>query len=74
MVAAEQGPLQIPAISFDLGDEWEDWEDFDDQKLLQASESQSERRIQQRDESNMSGGEKRSYHLLEIHLFIVRTT
>lgn len=30
---------QIPAVTFDLGREWDDWGDFDDQNLIQASET-----------------------------------
>ncbi|KAM9845417.1 putative ATP-dependent DNA helicase HFM1 [Aulostomus maculatus] len=30
---------QIPAVSFDLGNEWDDWSDFDDQNLVHASET-----------------------------------
>ncbi|XP_062285176.1 probable ATP-dependent DNA helicase HFM1 [Scomber scombrus] len=30
---------QIPTVSFDLGDEWDDWGDFDDQNLVHASET-----------------------------------
>lgn len=30
---------QAPAVTFDLGSEWDDWGDFDDQNLIQASET-----------------------------------
>lgn len=29
---------QIPAVTFDLGDEWDTWGDFDDENLVHASE------------------------------------
>uniref|UniRef100_A0A1A7WFU7 HFM1, ATP-dependent DNA helicase homolog n=1 Tax=Iconisemion striatum TaxID=60296 RepID=A0A1A7WFU7_9TELE len=29
--------LQIPAVTFDLGNEWDDWEDFDEENLLHAA-------------------------------------
>lgn len=32
-------PLQIPTVSFDLGNEWDEWSDFDDDKLVHASET-----------------------------------
>ncbi|KAM3604074.1 uncharacterized protein V6R79_006054 [Siganus canaliculatus] len=32
---------QIPTVSFDLGNEWDDWSDFDDENLLRASEPSS---------------------------------
>uniref|UniRef100_A0A3Q0SYV1 Probable ATP-dependent DNA helicase HFM1 n=1 Tax=Amphilophus citrinellus TaxID=61819 RepID=A0A3Q0SYV1_AMPCI len=31
--------LQIPTVSFDLGNEWDDWGDFDDENLVHASET-----------------------------------
>ncbi|PWA13974.1 hypothetical protein CCH79_00017037, partial [Gambusia affinis] len=31
--------LQIPTVTFDLGNEWDDWRDFDDENLLNASET-----------------------------------
>ncbi|XP_023270563.1 probable ATP-dependent DNA helicase HFM1 [Seriola lalandi dorsalis] len=31
--------LQIPAITFDLGNEWDNWGDFDDENLVHASET-----------------------------------
>ncbi|XP_008431580.1 probable ATP-dependent DNA helicase HFM1 isoform X2 [Poecilia reticulata] len=31
--------LQIPSVTFDLGNEWDDWRDFDDENLLNASET-----------------------------------
>ncbi|XP_028283310.1 probable ATP-dependent DNA helicase HFM1 [Parambassis ranga] len=30
---------QLPTVSFDLGNEWDDWGDFDDENLVHASES-----------------------------------
>ncbi|XP_035525900.1 probable ATP-dependent DNA helicase HFM1 [Morone saxatilis] len=30
---------QIPTVSFDLGNEWDDWGDFDDENLVRASET-----------------------------------
>ncbi|XP_030258654.1 probable ATP-dependent DNA helicase HFM1 isoform X4 [Sparus aurata] len=30
---------QIPTVSFDLGNEWDDWGDFDDENLVHASET-----------------------------------
>lgn len=30
---------QIPSVSFDLGNEWDDWGDFDDENLVHASEA-----------------------------------
>ncbi|KAA8587737.1 hypothetical protein FQN60_016599, partial [Etheostoma spectabile] len=32
---------QIPTVSFDLGNEWDDWGDFDDENLVHASETSS---------------------------------
>ncbi|XP_069568611.1 probable ATP-dependent DNA helicase HFM1 [Brachyistius frenatus] len=44
--ASQQGALieyvsssQIPTVSFDLGNEWDDWGDFDDENLVLASET-----------------------------------
>uniref|UniRef100_A0A3B4ZIL6 Probable ATP-dependent DNA helicase HFM1 n=1 Tax=Stegastes partitus TaxID=144197 RepID=A0A3B4ZIL6_9TELE len=31
--------FQLPAVSFDLGNEWDDWGDFDDDNLVHASET-----------------------------------
>ncbi|MEQ2236092.1 hypothetical protein ILYODFUR_008915 [Ilyodon furcidens] len=35
-----KGPcsVQIPSVTFDLGNEWDEWGDFDDENLLNASE------------------------------------
>ncbi|XP_035993787.1 probable ATP-dependent DNA helicase HFM1 [Fundulus heteroclitus] len=54
--------VQIPSVTFDLGNEWDEWGDFDDENLLSASETsvppcrtsvkpQTEQHIQ----NNMSG-------------------
>lgn len=32
-------PSQIPTVSFDLGNEWDDWGDFDDENLVHANET-----------------------------------
>lgn len=32
---------QIPTVSFDLGNEWDDWGDFDDENLVHACETHS---------------------------------
>lgn len=55
-------PSQIPTVSFDLGNEWDEWSDFDDDKLVHASETLFDSRtandkpqIQQSVEFNMSG-------------------
>uniref|UniRef100_A0A1A8E875 DNA 3'-5' helicase n=1 Tax=Nothobranchius kadleci TaxID=1051664 RepID=A0A1A8E875_NOTKA len=34
---SEQEALQIPAVTFDLGNEWDDWEDFDEENLLHTA-------------------------------------
>ncbi|KAM6918287.1 LOW QUALITY PROTEIN: putative ATP-dependent DNA helicase HFM1 [Xenentodon cancila] len=42
------GSLQIPHVSFDLGnewDDWDDWEDFDDDNFFHASETKCDPRI-----------------------------
>ncbi|KAM4727735.1 putative ATP-dependent DNA helicase HFM1 [Anableps anableps] len=35
----EPSSLQIPSVTFDLGNEWDDWGDFDDENLLNASKT-----------------------------------
>ncbi|XP_061796981.2 probable ATP-dependent DNA helicase HFM1 isoform X1 [Nerophis lumbriciformis] len=30
---------QIPSVSFDLGNDWDDWSDFDDENLVRASDT-----------------------------------
>ncbi|XP_071346356.1 probable ATP-dependent DNA helicase HFM1 isoform X2 [Trachinotus anak] len=52
----------IPAVTFDLGNEWDSWGDFDDENLVQASETlvasciaNAEPQIQQPVEYNMPG-------------------
>lgn len=54
--------LQIPTVSFDLGNEWDDWGDFDDENLLHASETvltsyatNAKPQIQQCDENSLPG-------------------
>lgn len=32
-------PSEIPTVTFDLGEEWDDWDDFDDRHLVDASNS-----------------------------------
>ncbi|XP_038158410.1 probable ATP-dependent DNA helicase HFM1 [Cyprinodon tularosa] len=41
-VASEQSrfsSVQIPTVTFDLGNEWDEWGDFDDENLLNSSET-----------------------------------
>ncbi|XP_072220467.1 probable ATP-dependent DNA helicase HFM1 isoform X1 [Leuresthes tenuis] len=54
--------IQIPTVSFELGNEWDDCDDFDDEDLLHASEislalggTKAESQILQCVEYNMSG-------------------
>ncbi|XP_041847498.1 probable ATP-dependent DNA helicase HFM1 [Melanotaenia boesemani] len=52
--------LRIPAVSFDLGNEWDDWGDFDEENLLHASETsldpcKTQPQIQQSVEQSISG-------------------
>ncbi|XP_041804440.1 probable ATP-dependent DNA helicase HFM1 [Chelmon rostratus] len=50
---------QIPTVSFDLGNEWDDWSDFDDENLVHASETSSttnaKPQVQQSADNNMPG-------------------
>ena len=53
---------QIPAVSFDLGNEWDNWGDFDEENLVHASETSfascsttAKPETQQSVECNMSG-------------------
>lgn len=52
---------QIPTVSFDLGNEWDDWSDFDDENLVHASETSSttnaKPQVQQSADNNMPGSE-----------------
>lgn len=57
---------QLPTVSFDLGNEWDDWGDFDDENLVHASESllastEANPQIQQCVEYNQLGREKFDY-------------
>ncbi|XP_061654278.1 probable ATP-dependent DNA helicase HFM1 isoform X1 [Phyllopteryx taeniolatus] len=45
---------QIPSVSFDLGNDWDDWGDFDDEKSVHASET-SLTQTQQSTGCNISG-------------------
>ncbi|XP_026231243.1 probable ATP-dependent DNA helicase HFM1 isoform X2 [Anabas testudineus] len=55
-------PSQVPTVSFDLGNEWDDWGDFDDENLVNASETPlishttiDKPQMQQSGEFNMPG-------------------
>lgn len=39
---ATASSFQIPPVSFDLGNEWDDWSDFDDEKLVRAAQTSYE--------------------------------
>lgn len=58
-------PSQVPTVSFDLGNEWDDWGDFDDENLVNASETPlishttiDKPQMQQSGEFNMPGNVK----------------
>ncbi|XP_051808793.1 probable ATP-dependent DNA helicase HFM1 isoform X2 [Acanthochromis polyacanthus] len=62
-VSEEQASsYQMPAVTFDLGNEWDDWGDFDDENLVHASETSlascvtnSRPQVQQSVEYNTAG-------------------
>ncbi|XP_053293383.1 probable ATP-dependent DNA helicase HFM1 [Pleuronectes platessa] len=62
---------QIPTVTFDLGNEWDDWGDFDDEHLVHASETSfascttnAKPQTQQSVECNMPGFRATSAHPL----------
>lgn len=59
---------QIPTVSFDLGNEWDDWRDFDDENLVHASETSlascpTKPQVQQSVNYNMPGRVKLGFIL-----------
>lgn len=63
---------QFPAVSFDLGNEWDNWGDFDDENLVHASETSfasgttdAKPQIQQSIACNTPGRVKSKFHLIQ---------